>query len=98
MHAPAKLPISTAAKLFLWGAVVIGTSHLIDFAFYGGEGRDLLASIGFGLMAYGVFKNGLGNFRSRALAVATDAGGRHATHAGALLVVASLVLQLFAMN
>jgi hypothetical protein len=92
MNSVARTPLSTGAKIFVWVAIVIGTLRMLDFVFYGQAIRDLLAAIGFALMAYGVLKNGLRPaIGDRAAAV--DIAGRYATNIGALLIVAAFVLQ-----
>ena len=94
MNPVTKAPISKSAKIFIWIAIVIGTIHITDFIFYGQEVRNLLAGIGFALMAFGIHRNGFGHARAVAdHRVAVDVGGRYATLVGTLLVLASIVLR-----
>jgi hypothetical protein len=55
--------LTTGAKAFLWVAGVISALHLIDFAFHGWKITDLLVAVGFALMGYGTYENGLRRFR-----------------------------------
>ena len=94
MNSVTNAPISAGAKIFMWLAAVVGAYQMIDFIFYGQEIRNLLASIGFALMAYGVRKNGFGQARpASGSPVAVDVVGRYATNVGTLLVLASFVLR-----
>jgi hypothetical protein len=58
--------LTTGAKIFLVVAAILGSINLIDFLFYGKRPTDLLIAIGFALMAYGTYRNGLRRFRDQA--------------------------------
>ena len=89
MNSVLKAPISNAAKVLLVVFVIVGTIRIIDFIFYGQEIRSALSGIGFSLMAYGVYRNGL---EKRA----QDASGRYAMYVGVILVFASIAVRYFA--
>ena len=89
MNSALKAPISNAAKVLLVVFVVVGTIRMIDFIFYGQEMRSALSGIGFALMAYGLYRNGL---EKRA----QDASGRYATYAGVILVLGAIAARFLA--
>ncbi len=88
MNSIPKTRISNSAKLVLILFVVFGAIRIVDFIFYGQQTRDLLAGIGFSLMAFGVYKNGFGK-------TAPDANGRYASIVGAGLVLAAIVMRFW---
>ena len=58
MNATTRKSITTGAKVFVAAAVVLSAWSIVDFAFFGRHISDLLASTGFGLWAYGTYRNG----------------------------------------
>lgn len=49
--------MSTPSKVLVLVAVVLAAINLADFAFYGQQLRNLAGAAGFGLMAFGTYKN-----------------------------------------
>jgi hypothetical protein len=84
-----KAPISNAAKVLLVLFVLVGTIRIVDFIFYGQEIRSALSGIGFSLMAYGLYRNGLEK-------QAQDASGRYASYVGVILVLGSIATRFLA--
>ena len=89
MNSVLKAPISNAAKVLLVVFVIVGTIRMIDFIFYGQEIRSALSGIGFSLMAYGLYRNGLEK-------QAQDPSGRYATYVGVILVLGSIAARILA--
>jgi hypothetical protein len=85
----AKAPIGSAAKVLLVVLVIVGTIRMIDFIFYGQETRSAISGIGFSLMAYGLYRNSFGQ-------QASNADGRYASYAGAILVLGSIAARYLA--
>ena len=91
---PTTAVLGMGAKIFLWLAGLLGAINLIEFVFYGWAMVDLLLGAGFVLIAYGTLRNEFGRPRNAAgERIAADAGGRLASVAGIVLVVAGLVLE-----
>lgn len=87
-------PLSTGTRAFLALGVVISLVNAVDFLFYGQQLHDLLASVGFALMSYGVYRNGFRTDQAGARSsVPLDRLARLANIAGIILVVASFVLR-----
>ena len=86
--------LGMAAKVFLWLAGILGAIKLVDFFFYGWATDDLLKGIGFGLIAYGTWRNDFGRPRNAVgERIPVDAGGRLASVLGIGLVVAALIVE-----
>lgn len=86
--------LGMGAKVFLWLAGLLGAINLGDFVFQGWAINDLLMGAGFGLIAYGTFRNDFGRPRNAVgEPVAVDAGGRLASVLGIGLVVAALIVE-----
>jgi hypothetical protein len=88
MNSVSKAPISGAAKLLLVVLVVIGVFRMIDFIFYGYALRDLLSSIGFALLAYGLYANGLER-------TSQNRASWYASVAGTVLALAAAIMRYF---
>lgn len=86
MNSISRSPLSGIAKVMLVLFVVVGAIRLVDFIFYGRELRDLIAGVGFALMGYGMYKNGLAR-------EALDPGGRYASIAGVVLVLVAIAMR-----
>ena len=89
MSSISKAPISGIAKVMLVIFVLAGVIRIVDFIFYGYEIRNLIAGIGFALMSYGLYKNGLAK-------EALDPSGRYASIAGIILVLLSVAVRFLA--
>lgn len=82
------------SRIWLVLATILGAVRMIDFIFYGKHHYDLVAAIGFALMANGAYRNGF-----QPLAELRESGFRpfasayYTSVAGAVLVVASLILK-----
>jgi hypothetical protein len=81
--------LSTNAKIVACICVVFAAVHLYDFVFHGQRLQNIFGSIGFSLMAYGIFRNDLNR-------PARDPRARLGSVTGAILVAASLCMRLFA--
>ena len=79
-------PLSNSAKFVAVAFALVGAIRMADFIFYGQELRDVLAGVGFGLMSYGIYKNGF-------VTEARNTGGRYASLAGAILLIASVLVR-----
>lgn len=86
--------LSTGAKVFICATVIIAFVNAIDFVFYGSEVRNLLGAIGFGLMAYGISRNGI-RFDQPADPGYVNHPARYAAKAGVLLALASFLFKWF---
>lgn len=49
--------MTTSNRVFLTFFLLFAAINLVDFAFYGASHRNLLGAAGFGLMAYGCWKD-----------------------------------------
>jgi len=58
----AQKPLTISAKVLVVFALIFMIINLIDFTFYGQEIRNIVAAVGLGLMAYGIYKRS--NFAS----------------------------------
>lgn len=81
--------LTTGAKVFLAVAAILGLINLADFLFYGRQLTDLIVALGFALMAYGTYKNGLRRFRDQG-EPARDKVAQYASGAGMLMVLGSI--------
>ena len=86
MTSVARASLSTSAKFVAAALALVGVVHLVDFVFYGQRLDHLLAGAGFSLMAFGTFKNGFVTEENSLL-------GRYAAGLGAILAIASVVLE-----
>lgn len=75
-------------KVFMWLAVVIAGVNLVDFLFYGREARDLVAAVGFALLAVGAFQRAFG----RPGGERGERMGRLATTTGLALALIGIVM------
>lgn len=95
MQTPPRPTLSIGTRLFLGLAVVISAVNAVDFLFYGRELRMLLAAVGFALMAYAAWCNGVRPGRRGARAsVPPELTARYANIVGIVLVLASFALRL----
>lgn len=80
------------AKAFLAFAVFFSAVNLVDFLFYGRRATDLLIAIGFALIAYGTYTNGLrSSSTSRPGDPPLDKGGQYASGIGSVLALGALL-------
>lgn len=77
---------SGLAKVMFFAAAVMAAIRVVDFIFYGWAPRDLLAAVGFALLAYGMYVNGLDK-------VGRSKGGNYATVVGSVLVIVAIGLK-----
>jgi hypothetical protein len=78
-------PLSKSAKFVAASFALIGLIRLAHFILSGHILPDVLAGIGFMLMAFGVMKNGF-------VTEERNMGGRYASLAGAVLLIASVIV------
>lgn len=74
-----KAPISSGTKVSLVFFTLISVINLMEFIFDVHEPRKMVSAIGFALMGYGTYKNGLTK-------EALDLGSRYASIVGFILV------------
>jgi hypothetical protein len=80
----------------IWSVVatILGAVHMIDFIFYGKDYHNLVAALGFALMAHSAWRNGfqkLSNLRESEFR--PFASAYYTAVVGAVLVVVSLVIK-----
>ncbi len=79
-------------KAFLALAVVLAAISLVDFVFYGNHLRDLLLAIGFALMAYGTFKNGIKGRPDSTNDRTFDKRAQYLSGTGVALAIAGIIM------
>jgi hypothetical protein len=91
MTPPDRPALSIASRVLLALELLIAVFHAGDFLFDGRRPGNLLAAIGFGLLAWGTWRNGA--FRRMDEPAPLHAGGRNATIIGTLFVLASFFVR-----
>lgn len=81
------------ARVMLVLMAVFSVVHAIDFIFYGQKLRSVLAAVGFGLMAYGAWRNPMDQANAEGGPAIRDRLARTLTVVGIVLVVVSFVLR-----
>ncbi len=89
MTPPGRPAPSAASRVLLALEILVAVFHGTDFLFDGRRPGNLLAAIGFGLLAYGTWRNGA--FRRDGSAL--HPGGRNATIIGTVFVLASFFVR-----
>lgn len=88
----ARQKLTTGAKVFLAFAVFFSAVYLADFVFYENLVTDLLIAIGFALVSYGTYKNGLrSGVKVNPNDPALDKGGQYASAIGTVLALGALL-------
>ena len=85
MNSASRISVGKHAKFVAAAFALIGVIRLVEFVTSGRALDDALAGAGFVFMAYGVFRNGF-------VTEERNAGGRYAALAGAVLLVASVLV------
>lgn len=81
----------TSAKIFIVVGAALFVLNLADFFFYDRQTHDLISGIGFGLWAYGTFRNG-NRKRPEAPDPSFSESGYIASAAGLILVLAGFAM------
>lgn len=84
--------LTTRDKAFLALAVVLAAISLVDVLLYGNHLRDLLLAIGFALMAYGTYRNGIMGRPDSANEPTFDKRARYLSGIGVALAVAGIIM------
>jgi hypothetical protein len=85
----------TSAKVFIVVATILSAVNLVDFFFYGRHLYDLLGGVGFGLWAFGTYRNGHRKLPEASQDPAFSKAAYYASAAALVLVVASLVMRFW---
>lgn len=94
MNTISAVPLTTGSKAMVAVSVMISVINLVDYVFHGQEPRNIVAALGFALMGYGTYRNGLGNVRADGdRPVAADLRARYVTAVGVVLVTASFAMR-----
>ena len=81
------------SRVLLVLMVVFSVVHAIDFVAYGQKLQNALASVGFGLMAYGTWRDPAYRGGGKGGTVARDRLARYLSGAGTVLVIIYFVLK-----
>lgn len=84
--------LSAGSKVFLAFAVVLSAVNFIDFVFYGWRIFDLCVGVGFALIAYGTYRNGLVGFGG-ADEMVVDKRAQYASGIGVVLALGAFVAE-----
>ena len=81
------------SRVMLVLMVVFSVVHALDFIFYGQKLKSVLAAVGFGLMAYGGWRNPMDQAAEDGGPAIRDPLARTLTVVGIVLVAVSFVLR-----
>lgn len=84
--------LTTGVKVFLIIAIVISVFNTIRFVFYGNHFYELATALGFALMSYDVYKNGLFRRKSKS-DESFDNTANYLSIIGIILVLIAIVLR-----
>lgn len=86
--------MKTFSRVMLGLMVLLSVGHAVDFIAYGGKLRSAMAAVGFGLMAYGAWRNPMDQVTVQGGPVARDETARHLSAIGMALVAIYFVLKV----
>jgi hypothetical protein len=85
----------TSANIFVVVAVILSVWHLADFIFYDRHVYDLFGGIGFGLWAYGTYRNGNRKLPEASQEVDFSKRAYYVNAVGFVLVLVSLAMRFW---
>ena len=90
--AASRKELTAGEKVFLAFAAVLSVINLVDFMFYGWRLLDLVVAVGFALIAYGTYRNGLTGF-GRRNETPVDRTAQYASGIGVAMALGAFVVE-----
>lgn len=87
-----RVTLSAGSKVFLAFAVVLSAVNFVDFVLHGWRIVDLCVGVGFALIAYGTYRNGLVGFGSADERI-IDRPAQYASGIGVVLALGAFVAE-----